>query len=406
MYIKRNLEQAIQAASADFGVVLLTGPRQVGKTTLLKHLEPNKRSYISLDDLNNRIAAEQDPAGFIERLQLPVLIDEVQYAPSLFPYIKMIVDERKQPGLFWLTGSQQFNMMKNVSESLAGRVAVLKLQGISLAEEQHRIHCEPFLPDIETIKTRQKIVKPLNLMETYHKIWRGCYPHVVLNDGKNWERFYESYVTTYIQRDIYDYFKINDQATFHKFMQITAARTGQLINYRDIARDVGVSEPTIKAWLNVLNASGIIYLLQPYFNNHTKRLVKTPKLYFMDTGLCCFLTGWLTADVLERGAMSGAMLETYVVAEIIKTYLNNGYSPRIYFYRDKDKHEIDLLIEKNGLLYPIEIKKTASIKNIRMQNFNILEKTKLSIAHGGVLCFVNLPIPISKTIDAIPIGYI
>lgn len=291
---------------------MLTGPRQVGKTTLLQDAEDQSRAYVTLDDLGMRLAAQQDPASFLARLDLPVLIDEVQYAPNLFPYIKMAVDKAKQPGLFWLTGSQQFDMMKNLTESLAGRVAILHLQGISLAEEQERADDPPFLPVLALLKARQKTAKPLTLPELYHKIWRGSYPDMVARaNDKNWERFYSSYVSTYIQRDVRGYLNINNTAAFHKLMQIAAARTGQLINYADMARDVGMSEVTIKTWLNVLHASGIIYLLQPYFNNRSKRLIKTPKLYFMDTGLCAFLMGWLTPDVLERGAMSGAILETF-----------------------------------------------------------------------------------------------
>jgi len=403
--IERTLKQAIQEASDSFKVLLLTGPRQVGKTTLLQEVQKTARSYITLDDLGVRLAAQQDPAGFLSRLSLPVLIDEVQYAPDLFPYIKMVVDKEKKPGLFWLTGSQQFEMMKNVTESLAGRVAILNLQGISLAEEKGRPHDLPFLPTPELLKSRSK-AKPLSLMEAYHIIWRGSYPDVVTQQGKNWERFYSSYVSTYIQRDVREYLDINDTAAFHKFMQIAAARTGQLINYADIARDTGVSEPTVKTWLNVLQASGIVTLLQPYFNNRTKRLVKTPKLYFMDTGLACFLAGWLSDEVLERGAMSGAMLETWVVSEIIKSYLHNGRTPRIYFYRDKDKREVDVLIEANGTIYPIEIKKTASIQNIKFKGFDILDKLGVPIGHGGVLCFTNNLLPLSEGVDAIPVGYL
>jgi predicted AAA+ superfamily ATPase len=406
-YIQRTLGKAILDASSSFKVVLLTGPRQVGKTTLLQDIEKESRSYVTLDDLGLRLAAQQDPASFLDRLSLPVLIDEIQYAPDLFPYIKMTVDKAKKSGLFWLTGSQQFDMMKNVTESLAGRVAILQLQGISLAEEQGRPLDPPFLPDLPLLKTRQKTAKPLTQQEAYHKIWRGSYPDMVAQQkDTNWERFYGSYISTYIQRDVREYLNINDTGAFHKFMQIAAARTGQLINYADMARDVGVSQVTIKTWLNVLHASGIVYLLQPYFSNITKRLVKTPKLYFMDTGLCSFLTGWLTPDVLQRGAMSGAILETWVISEIIKSYLHHGRIPRVYFYRDKDKREVDLLIEENGKLYPIEIKKTASIQNAEFKGFDMLKNLNTPIGHGGVICFVNNLIPLGNTVDAIPVGYL
>lgn len=405
--IQRTLRKPILDANANFKIIMLTGPRQVGKTTLLQDTESQSRSYVTLDDLEMRLAAQQDPASFLARLDLPVLIDEIQYAPNLFPYIKMAVDKAKQPGLLWLTGSQQFDMMKNVTESLAGRVAILHLQGISLAEEQNRADDPPFLPDLALLTARQKTAKPLTLPELYHKIWRGAYPDMVVQaNDNNWERFYSSYVSTYIQRDVRDYLSINNIAAFHKFMQIAAARTGQLINYADMARDVGVSEVTLKTWLNVLHASGIVYLLQPYFNNRSKRLIKTPKLYFMDTGLCAFLMGWLTPDVLERGAMSGAILETWVIAEIIKSYLHYGRTPRVYFYRDKEKREVDLLIEENGTLYPIEIKKTASLRNSDFKGFSMLENLNTPIGHGGVVCLVNTLVPLSADVDGIPVGYL
>lgn len=405
--IQRTLEKAILEASTSFKVILLTGPRQVGKTTLLQEAHKQSRSYVTLDDLNMRLAAQQDPASFLDRLELPVLIDEVQYAPNLFPYIKMVVDKTKQNGLFWLTGSQQFDMMKNVTESLAGRVAILHLQGISLAEEQGRADDPPFLPNRALLKSRQQSATSLTLPEVYHKIWRGAYPDMVAqNNDKNWERFYSSYVATYIQRDVREYLNINDTAAFHKFMQIAAARTGQLTNYADMARDVSVSEVTVKTWLNVLHASGIVYQLQPYFNNRTKRLVKTPKLYFMDTGLCSYLTGWLSADVLERGAMSGPILETWVVSEIIKSYLHQGRTPRVFFYRDKEKREVDLLIEESGTLYPIEIKKTASIQNIGFKGFDMLKNLTMPIGHGGVVCLTKTLTAIADDVDAIPVGYL
>lgn len=404
--IKRTLAKCIIKVSGEFKVLLLTGPRQVGKTTLLQEVEKKARSYVTLDDLTLRSAAQEDPAGFIERLELPVLIDEVQYAPNLFPYIKMAADKAKKYGLFWLTGSQQFEMMKNVTESLAGRVGILHLQGIALAEEQGRTDDAPFIPKIKLLKARQKTAKTMGVRQAYYKIWRGSYPDVVIQDGKNWERFYDSYVSTYIQRDVQDYLGVRNKSTFLKFMQITAARTGQLIKYAEIANNVGVSEVTIKSWIGVLQASGIITLLQPYFNNQTKRLIKTPKLYFMDTGLCSFLTGWLNAEVLERGAMAGAMLETYVISEIIKSYLHNGRNPRVFFYRDKEKREVDMLIEENGTLYPIEIKKTASPSRGDCKSFDCLGNLKTSIGNGGLICFVNALVPLSTNIDAIPVGYV
>lgn len=406
-YIKRSLRKPIEQASKSFKVILLTGPRQVGKTTLLKEIAKDNRSYVTLDDQNMRIAAQKDPAMFIDRLELPVLIDEVQYAPQLFSYIKMIVDESDKTGLFWLTGSQQFEMMKNITESLAGRVGVFKLLGLSLEEEEEYPSHGPFLPTIEVLKTRQSTRKKgLGIKEIYQKIWRGSFPDVVINKGKVWERFYESYVTTYIQRDIRDYLGVADEAVFRRFMEVAAARTGQLLNYHDISKDIGVSETTIKKWLRALEASGTIYLLQPYFSNRTNRLIKTPKLYFMDTGLCCYLSGWLDAKVLERGAMSGSILETYVVSEVLKSYLHHGRVPRIYFYRDKEKREIDLLIEENDTVYPIEVKKSAKVVDNNFSGFAVLKQLNINVGHGAILSFVKNLIPIGKDIDAVPISFI
>ncbi len=406
MIIKRTLSNHILEASKAFYVVLLTGPRQVGKTTLLQNLQKNDRSYVSLDDIDTRIAAKEDPAAFIDRLKLPVLIDEAQYAPEIFPYIKMVVDKAKRPGLFWLTGSQDFAMMKNISESLAGRVAILDLQGISLAEEEQRHQTPPFITKLEVLKERQNIANVISLSDIYQKIWRGSYPHVVTNNGEIWQRFYESYITTYLERDVRDYLNVDNLMAFRKFIRVAAARTGQMLNYRDISKDVGISEPTVKSWFNVLQATGLIKVIQPYFNNITKRMIKTPKFYFMDTGLCCFLGGWLNPDVLERGAMSGSLLETYVVSEIIKSYIHNGLSPRIFYYADKEKREVDLLIEDSGIIYPIEIKKSSSIRNMNFKGFDFLKNLKIPIGHGAVICFSNSLLPIKENIDAVPVGYL
>ena len=406
MDIPRTLSEHILKTSEIFKVLLLTGPRQVGKTTLLRSLSGTERSYVTLDDLDTRVLAEKDPASFISGLSYPVLIDEVQYAPSLFSYIKMKVDEDKLPGQFWLTGSQQFAMMKNISDSLAGRVAIIDMLGISQAEERGRPHTPYFISTKAVLKERQALAKPISMKDLYHIIWRGTFPDVVVNQGIAWETFYASYITSYTEKDVRDYLQVDDLMTFRKFMQVAASRTGQMINYTSIANDVGVAVHTVKSWFNVLQATGLIAIIQPYFNNHTKRAIKTPKFHFLDTGLCCYLTGWLTPEVLEKGAMAGAMLESYVVTEIIKSYINNGKKPPIYYYMNKEKKEVDLLIEQAGVLYPIEIKKTASIRNMHFKGFDFLKNTKADIGHGAVICLTDKLLPITKEIDAVPVGYI
>lgn len=407
MYISRTLADYILQINDSFKVLLLTGPRQIGKTTLLENLQQDVRSYVSLDALDKRMAAKEDPAGFVAALDLPVLIDEVQYAPELFSYIKMVVDKQKEKrGLFWMTGSQQFAMMKNVSESLAGRVAIVSMSGISLAEEEGRPTTPPFIPTQEVLKDRQKIASSLSAKDIFFKIWRGAYPDVVTAGGKNWQQFYESYVLTYVERDARDYLQIDNLVAFGKFLQVAAARTGQKINYREISKEIGIAEQTIKSWFNVLEATGLIVMLYPYFKNVGKRVLKTPKFYFMDTGLCAYLTKWVNPDVLENGAMAGAMLETYVISEIIKSYIHNGVAPPIYYYADKDHKEVDLLIERAGHLYPIEIKKTASVRNSGFKGFDFLKSLKTPIGHGCVLCFSSDLIPYSKDVDIVPIGYV
>ena len=400
MYYRRTLTATIQSASTAFPVVLVTGPRQVGKTTLLEHASKQGRAYVTLDDPQVRLLAKTDPALFFQTYRTPLLIDEIQYAQELFPHIKMIADREKRPGLFWLTGSQQFHLMKGVTESLAGRVAVLDLQGLSQAEKLGRPETPPFLPGNRPDPQR----KPLALRAVYELIVKGSFPALFAEAQPDRELFYASYLRTYLERDVRDLLRIAEEVNFVKFMKVAAARTGQLLNYSDLARDVEVSQNTVKAWLSVLQTSGLVYLLQPYFTNVTSRLIKTPKLYFMDTGLCCYLTGWRTAETLEIGAMNGAIFETYAITEIIKSYWHHGRQAPVYFYRDKEKKEIDLVIAENGTLYPVEIKKTASPCSKDIRAFALLQKQNAVIGHGAVLCLAQRRLPITREVDSVPIG--
>jgi uncharacterized protein len=403
MYITRTIEDLITETSSHFGVVLLTGARQVGKSTVLKHCD-DKRTYVTLDNPTIRELAINDPKLFMQRYQHPVIIDEIQYVPELLPYIKMEVDTKKTNGAYWLTGSQQFHMMKNVSESLAGRVGILNLMGFSLSELDSKQKQQPFIPTMEYIEYARNNSKKYTLKEIYEIIWRGSFPAINIDNEQSWETFYSSYLQTYLERDIRDLASISDEMTFLKFIRIIASRTGQLLNYSDIAGSVGISQPTAKAWLSLLISSGLVYLLEPYYNNLSKRMIKTPKLYFLDTGLCSYLTNWSTPEVLESGAMSGAIFETFVVAEILKSYLHRGKRAPIYFYRDKDKKEIDLIIEQNGKLYPIEIKKTAKPDKSSIKNFNVLPDSNR--AEGAVICLCDDDLPLTENVNVIPVGYL
>ncbi len=405
--LPRTLKNHLLQASSTFPVILLTGPRQVGKTTLLKSIAQAERNYITLDDMDVRMLAQSDPALFLQRYQPPIIIDEVQYAPNLFGEIKMTVDRNQQNGQFWLTGSQKFHLMQSVTESLAGRVAILELNGFSQAEINNQAEqMRPFLPGRDWLNHARQRATETGLDALYHKIWRGSYPRVIAEPGISTDLFFSSYIQTYLQRDIKEIIKISSEKTFYNFVRVIAARTSQLLNYADIARDVGIDQKTAKAWLSALEASGLVYLLQPYHNNLTNRLIKTPKLYFLDTGLCAYLTKWSSSQALEAGAFSGAILETWVISELLKSYWYNGKTPYFYFYRDKDLKEIDLLIDLDNTIFPIEIKKSASPSLNAANNFSVLTKLNQTIGHGALLCLRQTDIPISTNIDAIPISYL
>lgn len=403
MYISRIIEDKINKLSSQFKVLLVTGARQVGKSTVLKMCD-SKRNYISLDDPKARLLALNDPEVFLEKYAPPVTIDEIQYAPNLFPYIKMIVDNSDKKGQYWLTGSQQFSMMENVTESLAGRVAIINLKGLSLDEIQANTYTEPFIPTKDYIQNKRKTSKTLGLKNVYEMIWRGAYPEINSSDNIDWQTFYSSYLQTYIERDIKHLNIVSNEVDFLKFIKVIAARTGQMLNYLDIANEVGISQHIAKNWLDLLIRSDIIYLLPPYFRNINKRILKTPKVYFSDTGLCSYLTDWETPQTLESGAMSGAIFETFVVNEIIKSYKNAGREPNIYYYRDKDKKEIDVIIERNGKLYPIEIKKTANPDKSMVKNFSVIPEDRLG--EGAVVCLVKDDLPLTENVNMIPAGYI
>ncbi|MCM1037923.1 MAG: ATP-binding protein [Ruminococcus sp.] len=419
-YIKRAAEDTVLRVSKMFPVLLLTGPRQVGKTTLLQRLAKTeeeqgiKRKYVTLDDPDARYLARHDPALFLQRYTPPVLIDEIQYATELFPYIKMSVDRSRQKGDFWLTGSQVFRLMENVSESLAGRVGIVNLLGLSDAEI-YRAPSEPFSLDPDRLLERLAVVKPRGLNEIYQRIFKGSMPELYAEENIDWEIYYRSYVNTYLQRDIRELAQVADEMQFFNFMTIVAAQTSKPVVYEELANAAGISAPTAKKWLSILVSSHIIVLVQPYHNNVLKRVVKMPLLHFVDTGLAAYLLKWGNPEALEKGAMSGAFFESYVFSEIYKSYLNAGKEPPIFYYRDKDQKEIDLLIYQNGTLFPIEIKKAASPGKSAVKNFSVLdavsrsavfddlETLKVRIGMGGVVCMANDLLPVDEKNWYIPV---
>lgn len=402
MYTRRTIEAHLSQASELFPVILVTGARQVGKTTLLRQAAGNGRAYVTLDDPLLLRLAREEPALFLQRFAPPVLIDEIQYAPDLLPHIKMAADTVGKAGLFWLTGSQQFHLMRGVSESLAGRVGTMQLLGLSRREiARQNVGSPPFLPGTSN---PSHLTTPLSLSELYLLIWRGTYPAVALNPAMDKELFYRSYLQTYLQRDVRDLAQVGDEMAFLRFLRATAARSGQLLNKADLARDADIAPNTAKHWLSILQASGIVYLLPPWHTNRTSRLVKTPKLYFLDTGLCSYLTEWSSPETLEAGALSGAILETWVVVEILKSYWHNGRHAPLYFYRDRDQKEIDLLIEQDGVLHPIEIKKSANPSPRAISSFSTLQKSGTPMGRGALICLADQMLPLTKDVDIVPVN--
>lgn len=410
IYYDRTIEPTIRKISDTFPVLIVTGPRQVGKTTLLTRIAQGDRKIVSLDNPTIRAFARRDPEMFLQRYAPPVMIDEIQYAPELFDYIKVYVDREKRCGDFWLTGSQTFHMMKKVTESLAGRAGIVRMLGLS-GGELMGTHFPPFRVDISECMKRMEIASPMDINGVYERIFKGSMPRLYENENVDREIYYESYLETYISRDIKDLSQVADEMSFLNFMSVVAARTATNVNYESLAGEVGISAPTAKQWLSILVSSGLVALIPPYSNNALKRVIKAPRMYFLDTGLCAYLTRWSSPEVLERGAMDGSFFETWVVSEIYKSYINYGKQPPLYFYRDNNKKEIDLIIYQDGVVNPIEIKKGSAPKDA-IKNFSVLapiEATpseddvfsgaahlKMEIGTGAVVCMPADLIPIDK----------
>ena len=390
-YISRHMEDRVLELSKSWPAILLTGPRQVGKTTMLLELAKKEnigRGYVTLDDLTERDMAKHDPALFLQLHQPPVLIDEVQYAPELFTYIKIHIDRNHRPGDFWMTGSQIFRLMAGVQESLAGRVALLHMPPMSQREIVGAA-CVPFTTNLDRLLAERDRMRPVTAPELFTRLWRGSMPGIVSGEYPDRNIYYSSYLSTYVERDVRGLSGNVDALKFNRFVTAAAARCSQLLNYNALAEDADIDIQTSKAWINILETLGIIFLLHPYSNNVLKRTIKTPKVYFYDTGLVCYLTRWSSPEVAESGAMSGALLENYTMSEIMKSYQNAGLEPYLYFYRDRDAKEIDAILEGDGKLCPLEIKKTATPDKRLTRVFGVIDKAPLQRGPGAILCMAD-----------------
>ena len=406
-YIKRTLEQKFLEINEDYSCLLLVGPRQVGKTTMLEHLmEGTNRQRVTLDDAENRRLAKSDPALFIGLHPAPVLIDEVQYAPELFAYIKIKVDNGAAPGSYWLTGSQAFQLMELAQESLAGRTAIIHMSAMSQTELYGDGLTEPLSLELDSLNMRKAHLACCNPIEMYERIWNGGMPGHRSGRFKDRDVFYSSYIQSYINRDVSDMIPGVDKLLFADFIRAAACRVGQMLNIHDIAGDVGVSDDTAKRWLQVLEKSEVIFYLRPYSNNLLKRTVKTPKLYFFDTGLVAYLTKYSSPEILMNGAMNGAILENYTVSEIRKTWLNSAEECLMHYYRDKDTVEIDMVVEADGELHPLEIKKSSNPGTELASAFKVLDKGAVPRGAGAILCLREELSAIDRSTFILPIWMI
>lgn len=406
-YIKRDLERKFLHMSSAFKAVMVVGARQVGKSTMLKHLAKDQnRTYVTMDDSQIRDFARTEPKLFLQTYQPPILIDEVQKAPELFEEIKIICDNSDERGQFWLTGSQSKKLVKKAGDSLAGRLCILKMYSLSAREKLGIEEAEDLEFSPKSMIARQTLFPAGNILTTFENIWRGGLPDVQGKDEEQLGEYFNSYIETYLMRDAVDDYSITDTDGFRKFLRACAAFAGQLVNYNDIGVSAGVSGATAKEWVKILQSMGIVFLLEPYASNELKRLTKTPKLYFCDTGFCAYLSSWTTRDVLMNGAASGHYYENYVIAELLRHYAYGKNKVNLNFYRDNKMKEIDLIIEENGVLHPVEIKKSASPDKSAIKAFSVLKDTGRKIGTGAVICMSDRVLPFDENNFMMPSGII
>lgn len=401
-YITRELERKFLKLNDFFKVILVTGARQVGKTTMLKHLADGKRNYVTMDDAMARELAQTDPVLFFQTYQPPLLIDEIQKAPELFEQIKIICDKTDEKGLIWLTGSQQYKMMAKVRETLAGRIGILVLYSLSAREKAGFVEVNELDFSLRCLQERQQKMPKNNVLEVFNHIWQGGMPQVQDVDEELRQAYFNSYIETYLMRDVAELGGITDTVRFRKFLVACASLVAEQVNYRTLAESAGIAESTAKKWLDLLVGLHVVYLLAPYSNNMLKRLSKTPKLYFCDTGLAAYLSMWLTADALRNGAASGHFYENYVILELVKNYAYAKTAVNITYYRDSNSKEIDAFIEENNIIHPLEIKKSAMPDRREIRKYNILDKAALNRGNGGLICMCETPMPIDSMNCFIP----
>ena len=418
--IKRAIEPVIARRAKQSKAILLTGSRQVGKSTLFRHLFGGVNQVTFDDDLLLAQASE-DIGLFMLNYPAPLMIDEVQKCPSIFNKLKIILDNTDKLSNFFLTGSQKLQLMENVSDSLAGRISVMEMDGLSLREINGVEFNRHFVPSPDYLSAREKELKRYS-GDIWATVHRGFFPELHANPEREWIDYYQSYVKTYLERDVNRLIKTKNHLTFVKFMTSIAARTGQLVNYSNIASELGVSEVTVKEWISILEKSGLVYILKPFTSNTLSRAIKTPKLYFRDTGLCCYLTRWLTPETLKNGAMAGAMFETFVINEILKSYANEGldYDFDVYYYNSKDKKrrldngnvtetdgEIDLIVQENGILYPVEIKMSTRPNPMMASAFDVLDRIPdKKRGMGAIVCLTDRKLYLRENLVALPLEFV